>query len=126
MWRPPNCESTTFAGNADAAGRQRRLASGASSEVVGAQADDDRVGASVEIGEVAGDGLALAASSRRPGARSASRFDMPMNSATYSVAGSSKTCSGVPTCSNAPARMIATRSAERERLALVVGHEHRA
>ncbi len=36
---------------------------------------------------------------------------MPMNPATYSVAGSSNTCSGVPTCSKRPARMIATRSA---------------
>ena len=50
---------------------------------------------------------------------------MPMNPATYSVAGSSNTCSGVPNCSNRPARMIATRSARASASALVVGDEHR-
>ena len=39
-----------------------------------------------------------------------SRFDMPMKSATYSVAGSSKISSGRPSCSSEPLRMIASRS----------------
>ena len=46
---------------------------------------------------------------------------MPMKPATYSVAGSSKTCSGVPSCSIVPARMIASRSPSARASRLVVG-----
>ena len=50
--------------------------------------------------------------------------DMPMNAATYSVAGCSKTCSGVSYCSMRPLRMMARRSPRASASRLVVGDEH--
>ena len=49
---------------------------------------------------------------------------MPMNAATYSVAGCSKTPSGVSYCSMRPLRMMARPVTERQRLRLVMGDEH--